>query len=293
MDGMLQKLGIEEGEAIVHPGQQGLEKAQGKVEARNFDIRKQLLQFDDVMNDQRKVIYEQRKDLMEVEDVSETIKSTCATKCSTIWSPRTIPPKAYAEQWDIKGLHDQVLRYFGRDLPVADWAREEGADDETIRERLYAETDRIFAQKVSEMGPDTARQIEKAVLLQTIDMQWREHLITLDHLRSVIGLRGYGQRDPLNEYKSEAFSLFGALLSKLRFEVTGQLAHVRLAPPQPAPPPEPVAVREVALAGGAMGDAPPAPKVDPANPDTWGKVGRNDLCPCGSGKKFKHCHGRL
>jgi preprotein translocase subunit SecA len=298
MDALLQRLGLQEGEAIVaNMVNKAIERAQGKVEARNFDIRKNLLKFDDVMNDQRKAIFAQRREVMDAADLSETVRDMRHDVVNDLVATH-VPPKAYHDQWDIAGLTQQVRRYFGRDLPIEQWAAEEGADDETLRERLYEETDKIAAQKAAEMGPDIARQIEKAVLLQTIDMQWREHLITLDHLRSVIGLRGYGQRDPLNEYKSEAFSLFESLLSKLRYEVTGQLAHVRLAPPEPAPQPQPVAAApapemELAMADAGASPAGPAPQLDPAKPETWGKVGRNDLCPCGSGKKFKHCHGRL
>jgi len=297
MDSMLQRLGLEDGEAIVHRWvNKAIEKAQGKVEARNFDIRKNLLKFDDVMNDQRKAIFQQRRDVMEATDLSDTVSDMRHDVVGELVA-RHIPERAYADQWDAKGLRAEVARYLGRDLPIEAWAAEEGVDDETIRERLYAEADKAAAQKAAEMGPDTARQIEKAVLLQTIDAMWREHLQTLDSLRSVIGLRGYGQRDPLNEYKSEAFALFQGLLSRLRFEVTGQLAHVRLAaPPPPQPAPQPgvtVAQPEMAMADAAVADRPARPGVDPANPDTWGRVGRNDACPCGSGRKFKHCHGRL
>ncbi|SEA31730.1 preprotein translocase subunit SecA [Rubrimonas cliftonensis] len=300
MDSMLQRLGLEEGEAIVHRWvNKAIEKAQGKVEARNFDIRKNLLKFDDVMNDQRKAIFAQRREIMEAGDLSDTVKDMRHDVIGELVA-RHIPERAYAEQWDAKGLHTEVAKYFGRELPIEQWAAEEGVDDETIRERLYAETDKAAAQKNAEMGSDISRQIEKAVLLQTVDTMWREHLVTLDHLRSVIGLRGYGQRDPLNEYKSEAFSLFESLLSRLRFEVTGQLSHVRLAaPPPPAQPPAQAMApsQEMALAGDIVGqasaDRPQVEGVDPANPDTWGRVGRNDACPCGSGRKFKHCHGRL
>ncbi|TVQ52470.1 MAG: preprotein translocase subunit SecA, partial [Rhodobacteraceae bacterium] len=255
--------------------------------------------FDDVMNDQRKAIFAQRREVMEADDLSETIRDMRHDLIDQLVS-KHIPARAYHDQWDVDGLKAEVARYFAQEYPVDQWAAEEGVDDETLRERLTEATDDAAARKVADMGPQVARQIEKAVLLQTVDMQWREHLVTLDHLRSVIGLRGYGQRDPLNEYKSEAFSLFEALLSRLRGEVTGQLSHVRLAPP-PQPAPEPVAapqrtrVLEMAEADGgtAVLDRAPVPGVDPADPSTWGKVGRNDACPCGSGKKFKHCHGRM
>ena len=302
MDGMLQRLGLEEGEAIVHNWvNKAIERAQGKVEARNFDIRKNLLKFDDVMNDQRKAIFGQRREIMEADDVSEIVRDMRHDLVDRLVSAH-IPERAYHDQWDTEGLKREVAAYFAKDLPVDQWAAEEGADDETLRERLIEETDKAAAQKAAEMGPSVARQIEKAVLLQTVDMLWREHLITLDHLRSVIGLRGYGQRDPLNEYKSEAFALFDAMLSRLRGEVVGQLAHVRLAQPEPAPqvevnyaaeaPAEPEPALEGA--GAPAAEAPPArPARDAADPSSWGKVGRNEPCPCGSGKKFKHCHGRV
>ncbi len=298
MDAMLQRLGLQEGEAIVHRWvNKAIEKAQGKVEARNFDIRKNLLKFDDVMNDQRKAIFAQRREVMEAADLAETIRDMRHDVVGDLVA-KHIPPRAYADQWDMKGLREQVARNFGLDLPLDQWAAEEGVDDETIRERLYEATDKAAAQRAAEMGPAIARQVEKAVLLQTLDKEWREHLVTLDHLRSVIGLRGYGQRDPLNEYKSEAFALFEALLSRLRGEVTTQLAHLRLAAPaEPAPAPAP---REMAMAGADFGDGElalmdrPAPAgVDPTDPATWGRVGRNDACPCGSGRKFKYCHGKL
>ena len=296
MDSMLQRLGLQEGEAIVHRWvNKAIEKAQGKVEARNFDIRKNLLKFDDVMNDQRKAIFAQRREVMEATDISDTIRDMRHDVVSDLVA-KHIPARAYADQWDVAGLQEQVARSFGLDLPIAAWAAEEGVDDEAIRERLCEATDRAAAQKAAEMGPAIARQIEKAVLLQTLDKEWREHLVTLDHLRSVIGLRGYGQRDPLNEYKSEAFALFESLLSRLRGEVTAQLSHLRLAP-MPAPEPAPAA-RELAMAEAGDGelalmDRPAPDGVDPADPATWGRVGRNDACPCGSGRKFKYCHGKL
>jgi preprotein translocase subunit SecA len=294
---MLQRLGLEEGEAIVHRWvNKAIEKAQGKVEARNFDIRKNLLKFDDVMNDQRKAIFAQRREIMEADDLAETVRDMRHDVIADLVT-KHVPPRAYADQWDVKGLREQVRAFFALDLPVEQWAAEEGADDETLRDRLTAAADEAAARKVADMGPDIARQIEKAVLLQTVDQMWREHLVTLDALRSVIGLRGYGQRDPLNEYKSEAFSLFESLLSRLRAEVTGQLSHVRLAPPAPPPQPAlaPEPVRELAMADAgpemALADRGLAPGVDPADPATWGRTGRNDPCPCGSGKKYKHCHG--
>jgi preprotein translocase subunit SecA len=299
MDTMLQRLGLEEGEAIVHSWvNKAIERAQGKVEARNFDIRKNLLKFDDVMNDQRKAIFAQRREVMEAQDLSETVRDMRADVVAELVA-RHAPDRAYADQWDVKGLEADALRYLGVQAPVATWAAEPDADQETLRERLAEAADAAAARKVADMGPEVARQIEKAVILQTVDRMWRDHLVTLDHLRSVIGLRGYGQRDPLNEYKSEAFTLFSALLGRLRQEVTGQLAFVRLAEPAPPPPPRPVAelrVRELAHAEAeaeaALPERAPVAGVDPNDPATWGRLGRNDPCPCGSGKKFKYCHGR-
>ena len=232
MDGMLRRLGLEEGEAIVHPWvNKAIERAQGKVEARNFEVRKNLLKYDDVMNDQRKVIFEQRREIMEADDIAETIRDMRHSVVDDLVA-QFIPERAYAEQWDTEKLHGSIAHIFGKELPVKDWASEEGADDETLRERLYEETDKLAAKKAADIGPDIMRDIEKAVVLQTIDHRWREHLSTLDHLRSVIGFRGYAQRDPLNEYKSEAFTLFENLLARLRTDVVGQLMNVQLARPE-------------------------------------------------------------
>ncbi len=320
MDGMLKKLGLKEGEAIVHPWiNKALERAQQKVEARNFDIRKNLLKYDNVMNDQRKVVFEQRIELMAGDTVAETVVDMRHDVIDGLVADH-IPEKAYAEQWDMDGLHEQVKSIFDLDLPVQDWAQEEGIAEEEVRERLMKATDEAAARKAAEFGPDVMRQIEKSLLLQILDHLWREHLQTLDNLRSVVHLRGYGQRDPLNEYKTESFTLFQALLSDLRRETTGTLMHVELAPqpedmaPQDLPEIEAHHIDATtgedifemaeagAMAGGANGarmvqsggSARRAPSErDPDNPATWGKVGRNEACPCGSGKKYKHCHGRL
>jgi preprotein translocase subunit SecA len=313
MDSMLQKLGLEEGEAIVHPWiNKALEKAQQKVEARNFDIRKNLLKYDDVMNDQRKVIFEQRIEIMGDHEVNETVNDMRHQVIDEIVS-RHIPERAYAEQWDIDGLKQDVMAFLNLDLPLADWAAEEGIADQEMRERLTRRADEAAAGRAARIGPDIMRQIEKAVLLQTLDHLWREHLITLDHLRQVVGLRGYGQRDPLNEYKTEGFTLFEALLSKLREGVTAQLMRVELAEqvPQdmfdedlpdisvhhldPLTGEDEMAGAEMAFAeaGAGHGTRGPRARMDPADPATWGKVPRNAPCPCGSGKKYKHCHGKL
>lgn len=310
LDGMLQKLGLKEGEAIVHPWiNRALEKAQQKVEARNYDIRKNLLKYDDVMNDQRKVVFEQRVELMQDEDVAETVVEMRHGIIEDI-VVKHVPPNAYPEQWDTDGLGEELNRILGLELPVKEWAGEEGIADEEMRERIQARADEAMAAKVAKYGPDIMRYVEKSILLQTLDHLWREHLVTLDHLRQVIGLRGYAQRDPLNEYKSEAFQLFEAMLSNLREAVTAQLMRVEV---MTTPPPEPLPVMqahhldagtgddEFALADAEMSAeatlAPAAdagsPRRDPNDPSTWGRVGRNEVCPCGSGLKYKHCHGKF
>ena len=232
MDGMLRRLGLQEGEAIIHPWiNRALEKAQQKVEARNFEARKNVLKYDDVMNDQRKVIFEQRIELMHKEEVGETVADMRRETVEELVG-KHIPANAYAEQWDVQGLHDAVKNVFDLDLPIIDWSKEEGIADQEIRERIAEKVDAAAARKAAELGPDLMRQIEKGVLLQTLDQLWREHLIMLEHLRQAVGLRGYAQRDPLNEYKSESFTLFEAMLARLRMAVTEQLMHVQLAPQQ-------------------------------------------------------------
>jgi preprotein translocase subunit SecA len=312
LDGMLQKLGLQENEAIVHPWiNKALEKAQQKVEARNFDIRKNVLKFDNVMNDQRKVIFDQRIELMKDENVAETVGDMRKEVVDTLVA-KYVPENAYPEQWDTKGLKEELNRVLGLDLPVDEWAKEEGIADEELITRVERRADEHMAAKVAQWGPDVMRYVEKSILLQSLDHLWREHLLMLEHLRQVIGLRGFGQRDPLNEYKSEAFQLFESLLSHLREAVTAQLMRVEIVQ---QPPPEPqqnlpfmeahhlnpatgedeLAMSEAVAtlarnAGAAMS---PAVARDPRDPTTWGKVGRNEACPCGSGKKFKHCHGRF
>src|SRR6266511_646760 len=220
MDGMLQALGLKEDEAIVHPWiNKALEKAQAKVEARNFDIRKNLLKYDNVMNDQRKAIFDQRRELLSDADLSETIADMRHHVIDDLVAA-SIPEKSYAEQWDVATLTEAMKGIFGLDLPLADWAAEEGIGETEFCERLIKAADERAANKAANFGPQVMRQIERAVLLQTLDNLWREHLVTLEHLRQVIGLRGYGQRDPLNEYKAEAVSLFEAMIANLREAVT-------------------------------------------------------------------------
>ncbi|MFC0284092.1 preprotein translocase subunit SecA [Camelimonas abortus] len=311
MDGMLQRLGLKEGEAIFHPWiNKAIAKAQAKVEARNYDIRKNILKYDNVMNDQRKVVFEQRREFMAADSVRETIDSMRHDTVDDIVA-RNIPPNAYPEQWNVEALHEAALRYLNLDLPVAEWAREEGIADEEIRERLRRAADEAYAARVERNSPELMAYIEKQVLLQTLDHLWRDHLVTLDHLRQVIGWRGLAQRDPLNEYKAEAFQLFDQLIANLREQVTAQLMRVEVmfeAPPEPSLPPmqahhidpltgedEVSANQDFITAGYLPPQQPQAAtgEPDPGDPSTWGRVGRNAPCPCGSGKKFKHCHGQL
>jgi preprotein translocase subunit SecA len=333
LDGMLTKLGLKENEAIIHPWiNKALEKAQQKVEARNFDIRKNILKFDNVMNDQRKVIFDQRIEWMQDAAAAEVVADMRHNAIDDLVA-KHVPENAYPEQWDVAGLKDELNRVLGIELPVDEWAKEEGIADEELFTRVERRADEHMASKVAQWGSDVIRYVEKSILLQTLDHLWREHLVMLDHLRQVVGLRGYAQRDPLNEYKAEAFSLFEAMSQNLREAVTAQLMRVEIMP-QPVestmtlPAMEAHKIDpttgedEMALAmagaetlarhgigqavgqtiGQAIGAAPAAaagapvagamPARNPQDPQSWGKVGRNEPCPCGSGKKFKHCHGR-
>ncbi|MBI3275199.1 MAG: preprotein translocase subunit SecA [Methylocystis sp.] len=321
LDSMLVKLGLHEGEAIVHPWiNKALEKAQHKVEARNFDIRKNILKFDNVMNDQRKVIFERRREIMAEESVEDSVNEMREEVVETLVS-RHIPRDAYAEAWDVEGLARDVAAILNLDLPIAEWAKEEGIADEEIKERLLAVANDAYAARVEKNTPHLSRMIEKQVVLQALDHLWRDHLVVLDHLRQVIGWRGMAQRDPLNEYKSEALELFKSLMAQWDETVTAQLMRVEVS--FEAPPPAPMELPPMSLIHPAPGDAGASEqavleelnsriatsdfspralaansRVDarkryPNNPDSWGKVGRNEPCPCGSGKKFKHCHGAL
>jgi preprotein translocase subunit SecA len=308
LDSVLSKLGMKDGEAIIHPWvNKSLERAQAKVEGRNFDIRKQLLKFDDVMNDQRKAIFSQRREIMESGEVEE-IAADMRHQMIDDLVDEYLPPKSYAEQWNLAGLTTAAREKLNMNLPIAEWADEDGVDQEVMAERIEAATDTYMAEKTAAFGPENMRQIEKQVLLQMIDSKWREHLVTLEHLRSVVGFRGYAQRDPLSEYKTEAFQLFETLLDGLRGDVTQRLAQIRpltdeerqdmlrqMAEQQKA------AQSHLTMEHGEDHQseddaAKPAPLVqgfDETDPSTWGNPSRNDLCPCGSGKKFKHCHGAL
>jgi preprotein translocase subunit SecA len=315
MDTMLQRLGLKEDEAIVHPWiNKALEKAQQKVEARNFDIRKNILKYDNVMNDQRKVVFEQRREMMAQESLEHSIAEMRSGVVDDIVA-KHIPEDAYPEAWDVAGLQETVRSGLNFDPPVAEWAKEEGIANEEMRERLHHASDESYAARVAKNTAEVMRYVEKQVVLQVLDHLWREHLVTLDHLRQVIHLRGFAQRDPLNEYKSEAFELFDGLITRLRQIVTAQLMRVEVAfepPPNQLPPMQPHHTdartgedeMALAMAGDGRGReyevrasaAPlsrPAPNRDPRDVSTWGKVGRNETCPCGSGRKFKHCHGAL
>ena len=311
LDTMLQRLGLKENEAIVHSWiNKALEKAQQKVEARNFDIRKNLLKFDNVMNDQRKVIFDQRVEWMKDEAVNEIVADMRHAAIEDLVS-KHVPENAYPEQWDTKGLREELKRILELDLPVDEWAKEEGIADEELLSRLDRRADEHMASKAAQWGADVMRYVEKSILLQTLDHLWREHLVMLEHLRQVIGLRGYGQRDPLNEYKAEAFNLFEAMSTNLREAVTSQLMRVEV---RTAPPEEQASLPymeahkidpstgedELALARAGAETlvrhgitAAAAVERNPNDPTSWGKVGRNEACPCGSGKKYKHCHGRF
>jgi preprotein translocase subunit SecA len=300
MDGMLQKLGLKDGEAIVHPWiNKAVERAQKKVEARNFDIRKNLLKYDDVTNDQRKVIFEQRIEVMDSQDVSETVEDMRHEVVEVIVA-KHIPERAYAEQWNAAGLHEDVIRLLNLDLPIEDWVKEDGIGEEDIRDRITEVANAAATDRRERFGVDVMNYVERSIVLQTLDHLWREHIVNLDHLRSVIGFRGYAQRDPLQEYKAEAFELFQALLANLREAVTAQLMRVELVqnPEAPEPPPvyaeshiDPVTGQD--QVSGLDGENFIAAPEDrrPEDPSTWGKIGRNEACPCGSGKKYKHCHG--
>ena len=307
MDGMLQKLGLKEDEAIVHPWiNKALEKAQKKVEARNFEMRKNLLKYDDVMNDQRKVIFEQRLEMMDSEHLTDAVTEMRHEVIEDMVAAR-IPENAYAEKWDIAGLKEDVAKTLNLDLPVEEWAKEEGIAEEEFLNRIMEAADKAAADRAERFGEQIMTYVEKSVILQSLDNLWREHLVNLDHLRSVVGFRGYAQRDPLSEYKTESFELFQAMLGNLREVVTSQLMRVELVREAAAEPaPELPAMSGSHIDGSTgMNDFDPDAwaehqederLVDPSSrdardPRTWGRVSRNENCPCGSGKKYKHCHG--
>ena len=303
MDGMLVKMGLEEGEAIIHPWiNKAIEKAQQKVEARNYDIRKNLLKYDDVMNNQRRAIYDQRREIMVADEVTETVTDMRHQTVEDVVMAH-VPPKTFPDQWDISGLSVEVKKLFNISPPLEEWAKEEGVEESIITDRIIDLVDEYTAKKTETYGIELWQRVEKSLLLQTVDQDWKEHLSSLEHLRAVITLRAYGQRDPLNEYKTEAFSMFENLLVKARENVSQLLSHIEISveqPPQNLTPEAPEMVAKhldpitgenemapVAGSPAAMGG------INPEDPNTWGKVPRNSICLCGSGKKFKHCHGRL
>lgn len=281
LDGMLQKLGLEEGESIAHNWiNKAVEKAQSKVESHNFEIRKQLLKYDDVMNDQRQVVFSQRKDIMQTENVHDTILGMREETIDWIVS-ESIPAGSFPDMWDADLLTSLSMSHLGIEVPGADWVTEDGVTDGEITDRLRSACDRHMASKATIFGPDAMRNIEKSVILQILDQQWKEHLLSLDHLRQGINLRAYAQKDPLNEYKREAFQMFEGMLDKMRQTVTMALAHVNLRPQQNA---------------SSTDEAPAKKDAKQASGETQvksDKVPRNAPCPCGSGKKFKHCHGQF
>ena len=305
LEKVLTTLGLKEGEAIVHPWvNKSLERAQAKVEGRNFDIRKQLLKFDDVMNEQRKVIFGQRRDIMEAADLNEIVTDMREQVIDDLIDTY-MPPRTYADQWDGEGFQQAVVEKLNINLPVAEWCDEDGVDDEVIRERLTEATSRMMSEKAEAFGAENMRNIEKQILLQAIDSKWREHLLTLEHLRSVVGFRGYAQRDPLNEYKNESFQLFETMLDSLREEVTQKLCRVRpMSADEQREMMEEMAARQAAVQAAAKAAGQPEDSAgaadgsaregfDENDPSTWGNPGRNDECPCGSGKKVEHCHGKV
>ena len=304
LEKVLSTLGMKDGEAIVHPWvNKSLEKAQAKVEARNFDIRKTLLKFDNVMNDQRRVIFDQRLEILTTDDLSEIVEDMRHATVEDLVA-QTMPQGSYADQWDVDTLTAEVKDKLNLELPLADWAHEDGVDQEAVGTRLTEAADAMMAEKEVAFTSETMRNIEKQLLLQVIDSKWREHIVTLDHLRSAVNFRGLAQRDPLNEYKSEAFVLFEHMLSVLREEITKQLSRIRpLSEEEQKQMQLQMEAQQAAATGGLLETPIDLPRITPvgaAKPDfdendqtTWGNPGRNDTCPCGSGKKFKHCHGRL
>ncbi len=313
MDAFLRRMGLKEGEAIFHPWMsKALEKAQSRVEARNYEMRKSLLKFDDVMNDQRKVIYEQRIELMEAEDVSETINEMLREVTENLVNLH-VPQNAYAEAWQTETLEKELRRIFGFTIPVEEWAMEEGAAEKEIIERVLHEVRYHFEGKEEKYGASVMRNVEKRLLLFTLDGLWKDHLLSLDHLRQGINLRAYGQKDPLNEYKREAFMMFERMLGNLREVVISRLSHLELSvlpveKPRIIPAPKRMKMHETRIDPGAPPEMRQQERevethvplkirhsevIDPNNPETWGRIGRNEACPCGSGKKYKHCHGTL
>jgi len=299
ISGMLQKLGLKEGEAIYHPWiTKALEKAQQKVEARNYEIRKNLLKYDDVMNDQRKVIYEQRIEIMEKEDVQDFIEGMLQDAIEEVVC-NYIPEKSYPEEWDIEGLGKEIFHLGGFTMPVKEWAEEDGIAEEELITKIVDACQQHLQQKSEQYGEEIMRIVEKQILLMTLDQLWKDHLLSLDHLRQGINLRAYGQKDPLNEYKREAFMMFDAMLSELRRDVSARLLRVEIAKePPPLLSPSSGETVEGRVDPAEMTEEPlrrvvPPEERNPNDPTSWGKIGRNEPCPCNSSKKYKHCHGAI
>ena len=305
VSGLMQKLGMKEGEAIEHPWvNKAIENAQRKVEGRNFDIRKQLLEYDDVANDQRKVVYQQRDELMDTDDISETIVNLRYDVVNAVID-RYIPPQSLEEQWDVPGLTEALQEEFGLEAPIQQWLDEDDdLHEEPLRQRIIDELVAIYEDKEAQAGAEQMRRIEKEVMLFTLDSHWKEHLAAMDYLRQGIHLRGYAQKNPKQEYKREAFERFSAMLDAIKLEVVQILCRLQVqAPPEmpaPMPSPDQFEFKHDAFEGFDADSPPPAPeggdtavaeKKPFVRPDR--KIGRNDPCPCGSGKKYKHCHGRL
>jgi preprotein translocase subunit SecA len=321
MDSVMRRLGIKEDEGITHPWMnKAMETSQRKIEERNFEMRKNVLKYDDVINDQRKAIYDQRKEFMAASEVDDIVADMRDQLVNDLVAEH-MPPKSYAEQWDVEGLEKKLEEIFGRTFPVAEWAKEEGVADAEIIEKLTKATGDHAAKRATEIGPDVMRRIEKSILLHVLDTNWREHLQMLDHLRSVVWMRGHGQRDPINEFKTESFALFEGLLDGLRRDVTRMLMRIQVQRPEDAAlrPTSPqrtieshvnpqtgeneVTLAEAAAAErsrrrasaglGTMTGVARAQDVDVNRPETWGVVPRNAPCPCGSGQNYKHCHGKI
>ena len=309
MSSVLQRLGLPEGEALVHPWiSKALEKAQQKVEERNFDIRKNLLKYDNVMNEQRKVIYAQRKEMMESDDISDIITDMRQELICEIISAH-IPYGAPVETWDKDGLKQELFRITGIELPINNWSNEDGITDEDLKDRIINKIEETLKEKNKNIPANILHMVEKSILLQTLDQLWKDHIATLDLMRHTIVLRAYGQKDPLNEYKKEAFRMFSDLLDALKEQTTVITCRTQIKQESAAD----LQQREQRLqnqsvnaiheeSASALEDDsnrevpafnPEKKEFNPNDPSTWGKVSRNEPCPCGSGKKYKHCHGKF
>ena len=293
LDMVLKKLGLEEGESIVHPWiNTALERAQKKVESRNFEIRKTLLKFDNVMNDQRKVIFEQRLDLLQKSDVSETIHEMRHDLILDIIQ-ENIPEKSFIDDWDIETIQKELKRIFNDSSPIEKWIKDPEIDEEILEKKLNDFFDNKYEEKVERFGKEITPSLEKSILMQVIDQNWTDHLSQLEDLRQIVGIRGYGQRDPLNEYKSESFLLFETLLNKFREDTTRTLFHIKMVSQEAIKKLEENSNESIDRNHPKLKEKRINTEFDRNDPKTWGKIGRNEKCPCGSGKKYKNCHGRL